>query len=110
MFLQLICNQNLKEKNGKDEGVQMMKNSPTILQTMYNLDTTTIKDKESILKIINEMTTKEKQTTEQVEVTTYVSVFENTAKNADTTAQVEASTKKEMAPMSDQGKDQTTMK
>merc|ERR1711892_613800 len=78
---------------------------------MFNLDTTTIRDKESILKIINEMTTKEKETTDQVEVTTYVSVFENPTKNADTTTgQVEASTKKEMAPIVDIGLDETTLK
>merc|ERR1719221_737906 len=50
--------------------------TPTILQTVFNLDTNTIKDKESFIKVINEMKEREKQTTEIVDTTTYASVFE----------------------------------
>ena len=56
--------------------VDMDRNTPTILQTVFNLDTNTIKDKESFIKVINEMKEREKQTTEIVDTTTYASVFE----------------------------------
>ena len=51
--------------------------TPTILQTVFNLDTNTIKDKESFIKVINAMKDREKQTTETYDTTTYMSVFEN---------------------------------
>ena len=51
--------------------------SPTILQTVFNLDTNTIKDKESFIKVINAMKDRERQTTETFDTTTYMSVFEN---------------------------------
>jgi len=55
--------------------------TPTILQTMYSLDTNTIKDKETIVKIINSMKANEKEAEgENRETTTYVSIFETTAK------------------------------
>ena len=55
--------------------------TPTILQTMYSLDTNTIKDKETIVKIINSMKANEKEAAgENRETTTYVSIFETTAK------------------------------
>ena len=37
----------------------LMKNTPTILQTVYGLDSNTKKDKESFIKIINKMTERE---------------------------------------------------
>ena len=55
--------------------------TPTILQTMYSLDSNTIKDKETIVKIINNMKANEKAVAgEKRETTTYVSIFETTAK------------------------------
>ena len=51
--------------------------TPTILQTVFNLDTNTIKDKESFIKVINAMKDRERQTTETFDTTTYMSVFEN---------------------------------
>ena len=51
-------------------------NTPTILQTVFNLDTNTIKDKESFIKVINAMKDREKQTTETFDTTTYMSVFD----------------------------------
>ena len=58
-----------------------MKNTPTILQTVYGLDSNTIKDKESFIKIINKMTEREKETTEGSITTNYVSVFDNKKNN-----------------------------
>ena len=55
--------------------------TPTILQTMYSLDSNTIKDKETIVKIINSMKANEKAVEGDIkETTTYVSIFETTAK------------------------------
>ena len=55
--------------------------TPTILQTMYSLDSNTIKDKETIVKIINSMKANEKAVEGDIkEATTYVSIFETTAK------------------------------
>ena len=59
----------------------LMKNTPTILQTVYGLDSNTIKDKESFIKIINKMTEREKETTEGSITTNYVSVFDNKKNN-----------------------------
>ena len=55
----------------------LMKNTPTILQTVHGLDSNTIKDKESFIKIINKMTEREKETTEGSITTNYVSIFDN---------------------------------
>ena len=55
--------------------------TPTILQTMYSLDSNTIKDKETIVKIIKSMKANEKAVEGDIkEATTYVSIFETTAK------------------------------
>ena len=59
----------------------LMKNTPTILQTVYGLDSNTIKDKESFIKIINKMTEREKETTEGSITTNYVSIFDNKKEN-----------------------------
>ena len=59
----------------------VIKNTPTILQTVFNLDSNTIKDKESFIKVINEMKKREKETTLTVDTTTYNSVFENVGKD-----------------------------
>ena len=57
-----------------------LNNTPTILQTVFNLDSNTIKDKESFIKVINAMKKREKETTQTVDTTTYISVFENNQK------------------------------
>jgi len=68
-----------EEKNAKP--TENTPFTPTILQTMYSLDTNTIKDKETIVKIINSMKANEKEASgENRETTTYVSIFETTAK------------------------------
>merc|ERR1711953_935723 len=59
----------------------LTKSTPTILQTVYGLDSNTIKDKESFIKIINKMTEREKETTEGSITTNYVSVFDNKKNN-----------------------------
>ena len=59
----------------------LTKSTPTILQTVYGLDSNTIKDKESFIKIINKMTEREKETTEGSITTNYVSVFDKKKNN-----------------------------
>lgn len=59
----------------------LTKSTPTILQTVYGLDSNTIKDKESFIKIINQMTEREKETTEGSLTTNYVSVFDTKKNN-----------------------------
>jgi len=59
----------------------LTKSTPTILQTVYGLDSNTIKDKESFIKIINKMTEREKETTEGSITTNYVSVFDHKKNN-----------------------------
>ena len=48
---------------------------------MYGLDSNTIKDKESFIKIINQMTEREKETTEGSLTTNYISVFDTKKNN-----------------------------
>ena len=65
----------------------LTKSTPTILQTVYGLDSNTIKDKESFIKIINKMTEREKETTEGSITTNYVSVFDHKKNNDKTDVQ-----------------------
>ena len=48
------------------------KNTPSILQTVYNLDANTIKDKESLIKVINEMKKNEKNQLKHGETSGFV--------------------------------------
>ena len=74
-----VVNMQSDEKNAKP--TENTPFTPTILQTMYSLDSNTIKDKETIVKIINSMKANEKAVVGDIkEATTYVSIFETTAK------------------------------
>ena len=74
--------------------------TPTILQTMFSLDSNTIKDKETIVKIINGMKANEKASAGiDSQSTTYVSVFETTEKpsvDESTKTETDESTEKVM--------------
>ena len=52
------------------------KNTPTILQTVLNLDPNIIKDKESFIQVIKEMKKQEKESLDLEDTTPYVSFFE----------------------------------
>merc|ERR1711936_471350 len=63
------------EAHSKHKGGVNMK-TPTILQTVFSLDSNTIKDKESFIKVINKMTEIERQTNGELDTTTCISVFD----------------------------------
>ena len=66
-----VVNMQSDEKNAKP--TENPPFTPTILQTMYSLDSNTIKDKETIVKIINSMKANEKAVEGDIkEATTYV--------------------------------------
>merc|ERR1712064_157854 len=58
----------------KSEGPS--KNTPSILQTVYNLDANTIKDKETFIKVINE-NQKRKNNSEKI-INQYFEVYDDT--------------------------------